>query len=166
MTDCDHLSDRIPAVAHGRDSWTPADERHLTGCADCRAEWELVRAAGRIGAGLPRLADRPALTDAVLRRLASDPAPAPRPRVIRWAAGLAAAAAVALAVGTGTGRSPVAPLVPPGTDTGMVPLSTAQVDSLLDADEEPLAGWTMLETPGLGDLNEDELERLLRTWEG
>jgi hypothetical protein len=98
--------------------------------------------------------------------VAEDPAPAPRRRALRWAGGLAAAAAVTLAVWTaGTpGRGSEAA----GTAgaAAVEPLSTAQVDSLLEADEVPLAGWSMLETPTLGDLNEDELERLLRTWEG
>ena len=37
MTVCTHLSDRMPGVALGRSHWTPEDERHLSGCPDCRA---------------------------------------------------------------------------------------------------------------------------------
>jgi len=166
MTDCHHLSDRVPAVALGRDRWTTEDEAHLAECADCRAEWDLVRAAGRIGGGLPSLADRSDLAAAVLRRVADAPAPEPRRRALRWAGGLAAAAAVTLAVWAGTTRAPRPPTTTAGVAAAVEPLSTAQVDSLLDAEEVPLAGWSMLETPTLGDLNEDELERLLRTWEG
>jgi hypothetical protein len=166
MSDCHHLSDRIPAVALGRDRWTTEDEAHLARCADCRAEWDLVRAAGRIGGGLPSLADHSDLAAAVLRRVADAPATKPRGRALRWAGGLAAAAAVVLAVWTGTVPEPPAPTSTAGVESSVEPLSTAQVDSLLDVEEAPLAGWSMLETPTLGDLNEDELERLLRTWEG
>jgi hypothetical protein len=166
MTDCHRLSDRIPAVALGRDRWTAAEQAHLAQCADCRAEWDLVRAAGRIGGGLPSLADRSDLAAAVLRRVADAPAPKSHRRFLRWAGGLAAAAAVTLAVWTGTAREPRPWTGTAGVEAAVEPLSTAQVDSLLAADEAPLAGWSMLETPTLGDLNEDELERLLRTWEG
>jgi hypothetical protein len=166
MTDCHHLSDRIPAVALGRDRWTTEDEAHLARCPDCRAEWDLVRAAGRIGGGLPWLADRSDLAAAVLRRVADAPATKPRRRALRWAGGLAAAAVVALAVWTGAAREPRPPTGTAAVEAPVGPLSTAQVDSLLDAEVAPLAGWSMLETPTLGDLDEDELERLLRTWEG
>ena len=171
MNDCRRLTERIPAVALERDRWTGEETAHLAACAECRAEWQLVRTAGRIGAGLPPLADRPGLAAAVLRRVAEHPAAAPtvpdrRRPVIRWAGALAAAAAVTLAVWTGTGPEPSGstPAVA-GAAAPVEPLSQAQVDSLLDADV-PLAGWSMLETPTLGDLNADELERLLRTWEG
>jgi hypothetical protein len=166
MTDCRRLSDRIPAVALGRDRWTAEDEVHLAHCDDCRSEWELVRAAGRIGEHLPPLADRADLAAAVLRRVTEDPVPAPRRRTLRWAGGLAAAAAVTLAVWTGGTLGREGEAAGTAGAAAVEPLSTAQVDSLLEADEVPLAGWSMLETPTLGDLNEDELERLLRTWEG
>jgi hypothetical protein len=166
MNDCRRLTERIPAVALGRGRWAGEEEAHLGACADCRAEWELVRAAGRIGAGLPPLADRPEIAAAVLRRVAARPMPDRRRRTLRWAGGLAAAAGVTLAVWSSLGREPAAPSAAVAADeTAVAPLSTAQVDSLLDADV-PLAGWSMLETPALGDLNTDELERLLRTWEG
>ena len=55
MTPCTHLSDRMPEVALGRARWTPEEERHLAGCEDCRAEWAIVVAAGRLGARLPTI---------------------------------------------------------------------------------------------------------------
>lgn len=166
MTDCRHLSDRIPAVALGRDRWSAAEAAHLARCADCRAEWDLVRAAGRIGGALPPFADRGDLAARVLRRVSEAPkAPAPR-RALWWAGGLVAAA-LAVAVGSGALRPETGgPDGAVGVMATEDPLSTAQVDSLLEIAAPPLAGWTMLETPSLGDLDEDELEQLLRTWEG
>ena len=41
-----------------------------------------------------------------------------------------------------------------------------QGEALLHAEVGPLAGWSMLDSPTLSDLTEDELERVLRTWEG
>src|SRR6185437_16329344 len=57
MTTCTRLSDRMPDVAHGTSRWTELEERHLAECADCRAEWELVTAASRLGATLQPPAD-------------------------------------------------------------------------------------------------------------
>jgi ribosome assembly protein YihI (activator of Der GTPase) len=45
-------------------------------------------------------------------------------------------------------------------------LETAQLDTLLDALDEPFAGTSTLESSTLGDGAEDELERILATWEG
>ena len=168
MTGCVRLSDRIPDLALGRARWTAVEEAHLAACPDCRAEWELVRAAGRLGAGAPEMPDDAAVAAAVLRRLAEAPVRRPRGRALRWAAGLAAAAAIVAALwtgGWGTGDAPT-PVAGGGGAEPVARLSTAQMDSLLDEEDLPLAGWSMLETPTLGDLNEDELERVLRTWEG
>ena len=49
MTVCEQLSDRMPAVAHGQAGWSAEEQAHLAGCADCRAEWDLVSAASRLG---------------------------------------------------------------------------------------------------------------------
>ena len=49
MTDCTRLSDRMPAVAHGLARWSPVDESHLAQCADCAAEWTIVREAAVSG---------------------------------------------------------------------------------------------------------------------
>ncbi len=168
MSGCERLSDRIPAVALGRSSWTAAETAHLESCADCRAEWELVLAAGRLGARAPRLQEEGALAARVLRRLAEEPAAPARRWKLGWTLGLAAAAAIALAVGLAVGRDAGAPARVAAGEVveTTAPLSTAQVDSLLDEELGPLAGWSMLDSPTLGDLTEDELERVLRTWEG
>jgi len=100
MSDCTELSDRMPDVALGRAAWTETEQRHLAECADCRAEWEFVTAASRLGATLP--ATDPALVSTVLlARLAREHERA-RARIRLWsAAGLAAAAAVIVALWTG-----------------------------------------------------------------
>ncbi|HEX6104698.1 MAG TPA: hypothetical protein VFZ26_03900 [Gemmatimonadales bacterium] len=163
MTPCDHLSDRMPAVVLRRTRWSADEEAHLAGCADCRAEWDLVQAANRLAAASPGVADQAALTDGLLRRLAEEPVSRVDGRAIRWV-GLAAAAALAAAVWLGAGPGPTT--VASGAAEPAETLTTAQVDSLLERQDVPLAGWSMLDTPTLGDLNEDELERVLRTWEG
>jgi hypothetical protein len=120
MTPCTHLSDRMPEVALGGAGWTPEEERHLAGCEDCRAEWVLVTAGGRLGAALPAL-DPARVAAGVLERIRHERVRASR-RASRIAAltGLAAAAMVALAVWAnrggrsavpgGTGQPPPAPV--------------------------------------------------------
>jgi hypothetical protein len=101
MTTCTQLSDRMPDVAHGASRWTDMEERHLAECADCRAEWELVTAASRLGATLQTPADPALLSTVLLERLARE-RQRTRFRARLWTvAGLAAAAAVILAVWTG-----------------------------------------------------------------
>jgi RNA polymerase sigma factor (sigma-70 family) len=141
---------------------------HLASCSDCRAEWGLVRAAVRLGERAPRMTDASGIAATVLRRLAEAPPPRPARRSLRWALGIAAAAAITVTVWTGAARNGNAP-GPAGAGDPVPsaePLGVAQVDSLLDEEEGPLAGWSMLDTPTLGDLSEVELERVLRTWEG
>lgn len=164
MTDCERLSDRIPEVSLGRGGWTADEARHLAACASCRAEWELVAAAGRAGARAPRVSASPELTASLLRRLAEEPASPPRRIGLRWTAGLAAAAGLALAVWTAVPRDrPPSPAVA-GADTSEL-LDTAQLLFPLDEGLAP-SGQSTLDAPDLSDLNAEELERVLRTWEG
>lgn len=165
MTDCERLSDRMPEVSLGRASWMPDEARHLASCESCRAEWELLAAAHRVGAGAPLVSASPELAAGLLRRLAAEPVPAPRRAAVRWGAGLAVAAGLALAVWTTMPRDPgrssdaVA-----GADTSEL-LDTAQLLVPLDEGLAP-SGPSTLDLPDLSDLNADELERVLRTWEG
>ena len=100
MNTCTELSDRMPDVALGRSAWTETEQRHLAGCADCRAEWELVTAASRLGATIP--ATDPALVSTLLLARLTREHEQTRVRIRLWsAAGLAAAAAVILALWTG-----------------------------------------------------------------
>jgi ferric-dicitrate binding protein FerR (iron transport regulator) len=165
MSVCERLSDRMPEVALGRVGWSAEEARHLDGCADCRAEWDLIRLAGRVGTAAPGMAAHPALAAGVLQRLREAPVPSASRRPRRWAVGLAAAAGMALAVWTGVSREPAAPAGSTAVAQVSDTLEAAEVDSLLEGDA-PIAGWSMLESPGLGDLDEGELERVLSTWEG
>jgi hypothetical protein len=165
MSVCERLSDRMPEVALGRVGWSAEEARHLDGCADCRAEWDLIRLAGRVGTAAPRMAAHPALAAGVLQRLREAPVPSASGRARRWAVGLAAAAGVALAVWVGASREPAAPAGGAAVAQVSDTLEAVEVDSLLEGDA-PIAGWSMLESPGLGDLDEGELERVLSTWEG
>jgi hypothetical protein len=106
MTPGTHLTDRMPEVALGRARWTPEDERHLTGCEECRAEWAIVVTAGRLDARLPAI-DAERVAAGALERIRLERAHS-NVRTSRTAAlaGLAAAAVVALLVwGSGGGRT-------------------------------------------------------------
>jgi hypothetical protein len=176
MSECVRLSDRIPDVALGRSSWTAEEETHLRDCADCRAEWALVRAAAALGARAPAVSPPVAMADAIERRLARDRVNR-RQRRRAWSlAGLAAAAAVALAVWTGapgrrTGNAGGESAAPAATQA-LVPLpelealEPAELDSLLRTMEAPLAGSSTLDAPTLGELEDSELEQVLASWEG
>jgi hypothetical protein len=170
-TDCERLSDRMPEVAMQRAAWTAEESAHLASCADCRAEWELIRAAKRIEAHAPAV-DTAAIAAAVQRRLTTERVAGRRNRWI-WAVGsAAAAAAIAFAVTSGDAprREPLPavaietePLVPLPELDG---LETAQLDTLLRAIDAPPAGRSGAESTTLGDAVDRELEQILATWEG
>ena len=73
MTDCGWLSDRIPAVVLGRAEWTPQEMQHLQECRACQQEWEVVRAARRVGRRGEVLIDTDAVASRVLQRLRDEP---------------------------------------------------------------------------------------------
>ncbi|MDT0200435.1 anti-sigma factor [Nocardioides sp. AE5] len=80
-------------------------ERHLTGCADCRAEVDSLREASALLAGAVAVAPPPAMRDAVLARISTvRPLPPKRPeeRGRRpWFRPLVAAAAAVAVIGGG-----------------------------------------------------------------
>jgi hypothetical protein len=172
MSECTRLSDRIPEVALGRARWTPDQAAHLQACADCRAELAVVQATIALGRKAPGLSDPARVAEAVERRLVGG-----RSRRA-WGsrvAGLAAAAALLLTVWT---RWPAGPLeraasrAPVPASQALVPLpelellDPAELDSLLQRMEMPVAGSSTLDAPSLGDLEDTELEQVLATWEG
>lgn len=175
MTECGWLSDRIPAVAVGRAEWTPEEVRHLHGCRLCQQEWELVRVAGRLGDGAGVSFDSPAMASLVLQRLERERA-AGRIRRRRWSfAGLAAAAAIAAAVWTGgmdSGTTRSASSGPVVAARLAIPLpeleslQAVELDSVLQTMDEPNVSGAPVDEPGLSDLNSDELENVLASWEG
>ncbi|MBA3555578.1 MAG: hypothetical protein H0W29_12550 [Gemmatimonadales bacterium] len=175
MTVCERLSDRMPDVLRGHARWTAEEAAHLAGCADCRAEQDLIAAVHRIAARAPAPRDPLALAETVLRRVANQPRS--RLRSLRsWAVGIAAAAGIALAVWTGSDREGIVSdpaAVAAGADIALPelePMETAELDSLLETMEATPppapAAWSALGEPTLGDLDADELEQVLGTWEG
>ena len=170
MPECTVLSDRIPDVAAGRDSWSPADQRHLAECADCAAEWQLVRAAGALGQQLGYAPDAAALSGVVLSRVAAFRDGASVRRRRSWvAAAMAAAAAIALVVWGGRTDTRPAPAAPPAAtvqSAALVPeldsLDAGELRDVLDAFDAPLSERMIFGPPTIGDLSDQELERVLR----
>jgi hypothetical protein len=185
MTHCERLSDRMPDVAHGRSGWSPEEENHLTTCADCRSEWELVRTASHLGDSLPPLRSPETVAATLLGRLAVERARL-RARQRNWlVAGLAAAAVTIIAV-----RIPrpegVVPLVsapapapapvpvsgPQGAARQLVPLPelddlpSAELEAILGSLDEPGAASAASEGAALEDFDDHELEQVLGAWEG
>ncbi len=169
MTACERLSERIPDVKQGRSRLTAEETAHLAACAECAAEWRLLGAVHAIGAAAPVPGDATRLTAGVLRRLAEDR----RIRLRSWrgrlvGAGVAAAIATALWTAVqGGAPAPESPLPPVEIALPeLEPLETAELDSLLETMDSTPAAWSALGEPTLGDLDADELEQVLGTWEG
>ena len=168
----DHLTDRIPDVARGRDAWSVVDEAHLASCGDCRREWRVVAAVEPVEAQL----DLERITAGVLAGL-ERPRVLAMPRRRLWPLGLAAAAAVALAVTTFGRGSPAADERAVAIGSDAAPTLFPELDRLVESElEVVLAAVTPAEPavessplgdlPRLGDLTDDELEQLLDAVEG
>lgn len=167
MSDCYHLSDRIPDVLRGLDAWSREDDAHLRACPDCRAELDLVRTAMALGSTSP-VAEPARVASQALQRLRNA---SPRRRAIPlrrigWA--LAAAAALVLGVRL-VAPAPAAP--EPGITTVLHELDgldEAELERLLSRVTDP-AGPDALRTESLdgwGDLTDAEWQALLSTLEG
>ncbi|HEX7337790.1 MAG TPA: hypothetical protein VF252_11345 [Gemmatimonadales bacterium] len=171
MSICDWLSDRMPSVALGETEWTPEEARHLGDCAPCNAEWRLLQTASRLGSAARLVPDPHATARAVLLRLGR---PEPRFSARSWVFSALAAASIAAVMWVG-GRgaagnpgsegTPVAaglPMPLPELDA----LQPAELDSVLttmdDSSSSPVPG----DDVGLGDLDSEELQQVLDTWEG
>ena len=167
MADCRRLSDRMPLVAAGGDIWSPPEAAHLDECADCAAEWALVRTGESLGRDSDYAPDPDEVARAVLGRLeAARAARARSRRDASWAA-LLAAAAIALTVWTGRpGRAPLAPAPAAVESAALVPeldsLDAVELRDVLDSFDAPLSERVMPVSPTLGDLSDEELERVLR----
>jgi hypothetical protein len=171
MSGCTRLSDRMPEVVHGRSRWTADEAAHLATCAECRRELALVQATVTLGRRAPRLGDAEGMAATIQHRLAGVRT---RRIGVQRIGGLVAAAALLLTVWTKWPERPVAS--PVGTarpaSQALVPLpelellDPAELDSLLQRMEMPSVGGSTLDAPGLGDLEDTELEQVLATWEG
>jgi hypothetical protein len=154
-------------VAHGRSGWSGSEGDHLRDCADCAAEWHLIARAAALGEGLELDVER--VADAVVRRLAAQPASTPSRRGA-WVLGLAAAAAAIVIVlfEAGPRRAPeAAPAAAPTVLSELDDLTHDELLTVLDAlDPPPADGGAVPEASRLEGLSPGELERVLRSLEG
>jgi hypothetical protein len=175
MSDCVWLSDRMPAVAQGHAQWTKQEVQHLTLCGACQLEWKLVRAANRLGTAATERLEPAAIASSVLGRVERD-RKLERRRNRTWTfGGLAAAAAVLVAMWTGALPKPGGSTIPEVSVVAgqleiplpeLENLQPAELDSVLQTMDEPAARSANGEDLELGDLNSEELERVLNSWEG
>lgn len=173
MTSCERLSDRMPAVARGEAAWSAEESRHLAGCAECAAEWQVISAAARLGRELPPMAPPAVTAERVLARIRRERRQGAGRRVAWTGAALAAAAAAVLFLWSDAGieqrtqqREAVAAARLEVPVPELEPLDAEELQAVLEAMDEPASGDSAPDTPALGDLDHDELEQLLRTWEG
>jgi hypothetical protein len=181
MTTCERMSDRMPGVAAGRAAWTAEERGHLDACADCRAEWAVVQAAGAVGGRVASRAAPEALAATVLARVREAEHADRRRATTRWAlrwGGLAAAAALMLAV-LFRGPAPAGPETAgdsgepaPAEVAFQLPLpelddaESDELQAVLDGLEAPLGESSTLDGLLGEDVTEQDLERVLRAWEG
>lgn len=166
MNDCERMTDKMALVVHGRAAWTESEAAHLRECAACAAEWQLVQAASRLGTASGQGLDAAQVSRVVLHRLAA----ARKRRTAGWTVLAAAAAIILLVWARGPGSSPETPTA----STGGFRLPMAELESLdarqlravLQDLEGPFGGSAAPDSPGLGDLENQELERVLRSLEG
>lgn len=162
-----HLdSDLILDLVHGRPVAQPADEAHLQGCAECRAEWELVRATARLGSGPLAPLDSRRVAEAVRARLAT----APIRHRVRWHLPLAAAAVLFLTVWLARPTAVDPESAVAGGAAAMVlheldSLDVVQLEMVLETIPPDEARARSIELLPLGDLTADDLERVLRSME-
>ena len=161
--------DRLADSALGNAVLSDAESAHLTGCAECRFEHELVSAAGRLGGAQVASLSAARVADVVCHRLANE-SPRRAPLRATWLVGLAAAAALTLAVWYGSTRG----AIPSGPTAAPVELSVLhELDDLGEPELEavlesiPLAAGDVFhpEPATLEELNVNDLERLLRSME-
>lgn len=172
MTACEQVSERMVAVAHGDGAFTGEELAHLADCPACAGEWRLVQAAGRLGDRAARRVDPARVSAAVVGHLQAER------RRSRWLrggalAGLAAAAALVLMVRTAEPGPDPGGERPDAVTAGLyVPLAElesldeGQLQAVLDGLEAPLTEGGTVSPPALGDLDDVQLERVLRSLEG
>jgi hypothetical protein len=169
MSECERLTDRMIAVAHGGPGWNADEAAHLSRCPDCSAEWRLIQAAQRLGESAAGRIDPAQVSRLVAQRMAT------RRQWHRagWVGLLAAAAAVVLIVWGGRGPVARETIAAAARNTEFhLPLAeldsldAGQLQSVLDGLDAPIGSDASPDVPALGDLESPELERILRSLEG
>ena len=167
MIRCEDMLDRMPVVAAAGGNWTEAEEQHLRDCVECAKEWKIIAAGRRLGAGADAGINADAIAVAVLRRLAQGRRRRGLIRRVGWVVGLAAAASLTFVVLTGR-RGPEPPdrhgLVIPVAELDS--LDAVQLQAVYESLEAPLVEGAGSENTPLGELDEQQLERILRSLEG
>jgi hypothetical protein len=163
------LRERMPEVALGADQWSAAEAAHLAGCPDCSAEWRMIQTAQRLGQAAAGRVDPARLGAAVLAGVARER------KVLRWkragwVTGLAAAAVLTLLVWPG-GPERAAPSESASAEyrlplAELESLDEQQLQAVLEALDAPLGDGGSAGGPSLGDLDDTQLERVLRSLEG
>jgi hypothetical protein len=168
---CTELSDRMPTVALGHAVWSAEEKRHLEDCADCAAEWRVVRLAQGVTAARPDELDADRIAGRVLQRLAIEPAATNRSA--RWWYGGVGVAAAALLLVIALRRdrgdaTAVTDFAPAGAMPvmGLDSLNEEQLRMVLESLDEPLETPTNPLMPSMLDLDDQQLERVIRSLGG
>lgn len=171
MTDeCVELRDQMPDVANGGRQWNAGEAVHLAACAECAREWQLVQVALRLGDATAGRVHTSRLSAAVLAGVARERRVAGWKRT-GWLTGLAAAAAVVLLVWRGS-APPAIHSDAAAVEEYRLPLAELesldenQLQAVLEALDAPLQDGSSSGGPNLGDLDDTQLERVLRSLEG
>lgn len=173
MINCEMLVDKMPLVAHDQASWAPEEVTHLAACADCAASWRLVSIAPRLGDRTAQRLDLPGIARQVHDRLARDKR-ARRWKRTGWISGLAAAAVLTVMVWNTMEHGPAAPPTVAAASGAALEVPLAELEGLdgdqlqavLEALDPPLGGTGGGPSPSFGDLDDSQLERVLRSLEG
>ncbi|HEX5631603.1 MAG TPA: hypothetical protein VFX50_00175 [Gemmatimonadales bacterium] len=180
MSDCDRLSERMPLVAAGSEEWSAAESAHLATCAACRDEWKLLVATRGLGSEVVLRASPDVMAATLLARLRQvEQEDRRRRRALAagtWG-GLALVATTLLVVML---RAPE-PTTAAGGDSVQVAVAAApfeiglpeldgaereELQAVLDALDAPLAESTTLDGGATDGVETEDLERVLRAWEG
>lgn len=182
MNNCDEWLDRMPGLAAGSRDLTPEFSAHLEGCAECRANWQVIQAGARVGARAAATIDPERMARTVVARLADARAADQRRRYWTWGTLLAAAAALTLVVYTGkhdltshqAAQGQVQPVETQTASTtefavpvsGLEDLDDGQLQTLYDQLDGALSAQGSVGAPHLEELSPDEMEQVLNSLEG
>jgi len=168
MTHCELMTDRMPDVVAGRGEWTMEERAHLEDCRECAAEWRLLQTADRLHLATSARLDPERIAGAVAVRLG---------RVRRrrlWTragllSGLAAAAALAIFIRTDHRATVGRPVAASGfvlPQAELDRLDATQLEAVLDLLDGPVGRDAGDPAPMLDNLNDQQLEHVLRSLEG